>query len=297
MIKDLLSSTIDVLEDHIAIINHAGLITYVNKPWVDFGHDNEITTSHEWVNNNYIQVCERSVESGAPLAAEALQGILAVINGEKSIFTIEYPCHAPAEERWFRMRIVPIESAPPLFLVSHSNITRAITAEKLSLYDPLTSLANRRYFTAFFENEWRRCFRDQTEVGLLMIDVDHFKEYNDQYGHVAGDRCLCSIADIMSSYTRRPGDIAARFGGDEFIVVLGGSSDKECESIAKGVASAIKNLNFQLENGNPITVSIGCISLKPQQNSIDPSIYDRVDKCLYAAKLERGSIVSSQLYH
>lgn len=299
MSADLLSSTLDGLEDHIAIIDQSGLITYVNKPWLDFGHENNYTKkSSEWLAHNYIHVCERSIESGAPLAAEALQGILDVLNGEKSVFTIEYPCHSPAEERWFRMRIVPIESdSARLFLVSHSNITRVITAEKLSLYDPLTGLANRRYFTTFLENEWRRCYREQTAVGLLMIDVDHFKKYNDQYGHVAGDRCLCAIADIVSSYTRRPGDIAARYGGDEFIVVLGGSSDKECESIAKGIASAVKNMNFQLENDIELTVSIGFISVTPEQNSIDGSIYAVVDKCLYAAKLERGSIVASQLYH
>jgi diguanylate cyclase (GGDEF)-like protein len=294
----LLNSTMDVLEDNIAIIDRSGLIIYVNKPWIDFGSENELTRKHEWMKDNYIQVCERSVECRAPLADQALQGILEVIAGKRDIFTIEYPCHSPNEERWFRMRIVQIDSTEnPLFLISHSNITRVITAEKLSLYDPLTALANRRYFTAFFENEWRRCYREKTEIGLLMIDVDHFKKYNDQYGHVAGDRCLCMIAGVISSYIRRAGDMAARFGGDEFMVALGGSSERECKNIAEGICKSIKNMHFKLEDGADMTVSIGCISINPQKESIDPSIYTSVDKCLYSAKLERGNIITSKMYH
>jgi diguanylate cyclase (GGDEF)-like protein len=153
--------------------------------------------------------------------------------------------------------------------------------EELATTDALTGLKNRRKFDAEIDAEWRRATRQKLPLALLMIDADHFKAYNDTFGHQAGDQMLVGIAICISDSVRRAGDCAARYGGEEFAVLLPGLSSVE----AVGVAETIR-LKVQQWSGGPtvITVSIGVASLTPTTTMEWSVLLNAADKALYAAK-------------
>ena len=153
--------------------------------------------------------------------------------------------------------------------------------EELATTDALTGLRNRRKFDAEIDAEWRRAVRQKVPLALLMIDADHFKSYNDTYGHQAGDQVLVGIAICISDSIRRVGDCAARYGGEEFAVLLPGLSAAQ----AVGVAETIR-LKFQEWSEGPTlaTVSIGVASMMPAASTDWPMLVKAADQALYAAK-------------
>ena len=155
--------------------------------------------------------------------------------------------------------------------------------EELATTDALTGLKNRRKFDTTIDLEWRRAARQKTPLALLMIDADHFKTYNDTFGHQAGDEVLVGIAICITDAVRRAGDCVARYGGEEFAVLLPGLSSVE----ALGVAEMIR-LNVQQWSGDPpiTTVSIGIASLTPAAGTDWTGLVNAADKALYAAKAD-----------
>ena len=153
--------------------------------------------------------------------------------------------------------------------------------EELATTDALTGLRNRRKFDAALENEWRRAARQKIPLALLMIDADHFKSYNDTFGHQAGDEVLVGIAICISDSVRRAGDCAARYGGEEFAVVLPGLSSAEALAVAETIG-----LKVQQWSSDPTitTVSIGVASLTPDTTVDRSELLNAADKALYAAK-------------
>jgi diguanylate cyclase (GGDEF)-like protein len=150
--------------------------------------------------------------------------------------------------------------------------------EELATTDALTGLKNRRKFDAAIETEWRRAARQNTPLALLMIDADHFKSYNDTFGHQAGDEMLAGIAICISDTVRRAGDCTARYGGEEFAVLLPGLTALE----ALGVAETIRLKVQRWSDGT--TVSIGIASLTPATPTDPSTLLNAADKALYAAK-------------
>ncbi len=238
------------LEEQIAVIDQVGTIIDVNHAWFNFGNDNGLSSKYTCIGCNYIEVLSASVTSGDSLAGEASQGILDVINGNRDTFYFEYPCNSPDEKRWFMMRVTRlIDGAVNLFVISHQNITQRRLAEEraehLAMHDPLTDLANRRYFNQFLKQEIRRSIRNQSMITLVVVDVDYFKEYNDELGHLTGDQCLVNISQALLMLSRRPSDLAARLGGDEFALILG---DTNFIKIAKDCGSDPKS-NLRSQDG------------------------------------------------
>src|SRR5262245_39357834 len=153
--------------------------------------------------------------------------------------------------------------------------------EELATTDALTGLKNRRKFDAEIDLEWRRAARSETPVAVLMIDADHFKAYNDTYGHQAGDQVLVGIAICISDAVRRSGDCPARYGGEEFAVLLPGLSAVE----AFAVAEIIRMKVGQWADGSEAsTVSVGVASLTPAPSMHWAMLVEAADKALYAAK-------------
>ena len=145
----------------------------------------------------------------------------------------------------------------------------------------ITGLKNRRKFDSAIDTEWRRAARHKTPLALLMIDADHFKAYNDTFGHQAGDEVLVGIAICITTAVRRAGDCAARYGGEEFAVLLPGLSPLE----ALGVAETIRLNVLQWSGDPPITsVSIGIASLMPDPAMDWAGLVMAADRALYAAK-------------
>jgi diguanylate cyclase (GGDEF)-like protein len=152
--------------------------------------------------------------------------------------------------------------------------------EELATTDALTGLKNRRKFDTEIDQEWRRAARNSTPVALLMVDADHFKAYNDTWGHQAGDQVLVGIAICVSDSVRRAGDCPARFGGEEFAVLLPGLSSIEAFRVAENI-----RLKVEHWSEDPVsTVSIGVASMIPAASLDWSDLIEAADKALYAAK-------------
>lgn len=159
----------------------------------------------------------------------------------------------------------------------------------LSEIDPLTNLANRRKFDGFLSREWRRGVRNQEHLSLLLVDVDYFKLFNDTYGHGTGDDCLRAVAEVIAGAARRPGDLAARIGGEEFAVLLCDTGNDGAIIVAKQILSGIEQLAIDHETTRVsaldiVSVSIGVVSMLPDHSNGPNLIFYHADEALYAAK-------------
>jgi len=159
--------------------------------------------------------------------------------------------------------------------------------EKLSSIDGLTEIPNRRRFDEAVDNEWSRSRRAQSNISLVLIDIDFFKQYNDRYGHAAGDKCLQKVAKTLSNTVRRPADFVARYGGEEFVVIL---PEIDHES-ALLMANKLKESIFQLELPHEasqvsqyVTISLGLATTIPKGDQNHENLLETADKYLYEAK-------------
>jgi diguanylate cyclase (GGDEF)-like protein len=163
--------------------------------------------------------------------------------------------------------------------------------EKLSLTDSLTQVGNRRCFDQLLYAEVARHRREGASMALLLLDLDHFKAYNDCYGHPAGDRCLITVAALLKDLFRRSGDQVCRIGGEEFAVILPGTSEKEAECLASRVVAATVELNLEHRANPPIglvSVSVGVSSGRPSESLTGSWLLQAADQALYRCKGELG---------
>ena len=283
---------LDSLNERIVIIDESGAIQYANAAWIDFGTANECTSASGWIGVNYLEVCDGSALAGEVHARLAAAGTRSVINGEVADFSYEYPCHGRAIRRWFVMRVTPLRwDGAPCFVISHQDITERKLAERkvkaLSLLDGLTGLANRRYFDKFLRKEWRRAGRANSCLSLILLDVDHFKQFNDRYGHQAGDDCLKMIGSVLAGFGKRPGDLPARYGGEEFAIILGDTDLGQSRKIAQSVLDAIREMEVALDDhakSSEVTASLGVAMLYPNKDQPEKTIISLADAALYEAK-------------
>jgi two-component system chemotaxis family response regulator WspR len=162
-----------------------------------------------------------------------------------------------------------------------------IELQRLTNVDGLTGLSNRRYFSEFGDAQWKLALRDQKPLSVLMIDVDDFKRYNDTHGHLAGDEVLKSIATAMKGTFRRPTDLSARFGGEEFVVLLPATPPAPVQSLGDRLRLHVENLKLAHSAstvGKCVTISIGGASIVPQSGDIFLHFVNNADKALYEAK-------------
>lgn len=160
--------------------------------------------------------------------------------------------------------------------------------EALASLDGLTNIYNRRKFDQTLTKEWKRALRNQEDLSLILIDIDHFKQFNDNYGHMNGDECLIKVARTLQSTINRPGDFLGRYGGEEFVVVLPGTDLKGGQAIAESFRQAIINLNIGHEYSKVaeyLTISIGVATIRPQKESTGPAaLIEAADKMMYTSK-------------
>ncbi len=159
--------------------------------------------------------------------------------------------------------------------------------QELSLTDGLTGIANYRKFDEYLQQVWKRMIREQSPVSIIICDVDYFKQFNDTYGHHAGDFCLQEIARAIESTLQRPDDLAARYGGEEFIVLLPGTDDAGAVQVAEKIQNAIAELDIP-HAGSPaapcITFSVGLATAVPELGSVPKTLLKAADRALYRAK-------------
>jgi len=289
------------ISDSIAVIDREGVIHYTNKSWDKFGSDNLLPRS--WFGSNYLKACDDAARAGDQLAARASDGIRSVIGGLKESFLLEYPCEFQNIRYWFQMQVNPLECVSSGYtIIAHQDITERKRTEEqilaLSKIDCLTGISNRRHFDEFLRSEWKRCQRQNQPISLAMLDIDHFKALNDNYGHVSGDECLKKIGAVLSRYTRRPSDLCARFGGEEFSVVLGNTALDEAEQIVESLLSDIRSLkipNVKSPIAPIVTVSAGLTTVWPTRDIDETSGVEAADILLYASKAKGGDQISCRI--
>ncbi len=169
--------------------------------------------------------------------------------------------------------------------------------------DQLTKIPNRRQYDQTFKKEWRRCTREDLPISMLLIDVDYFKKYNDRFGHAKGDECLLEVASRLGNISRRPGDIAARHGGEEFAVLLPNTSLENAMMLAERFRVSIERLGIEHPDSEykVLTVSIGVSSCDPMQRdqSDDDVVYPAMlmnssDNAMYLAKRQGRNRIATQ---
>ncbi len=158
---------------------------------------------------------------------------------------------------------------------------------RLANLDGLTEVANRRRFDEYFDQEWRRSRRDCLPLSLILCDIDYFKNYNDYYGHQAGDVCLRQVAQSISKTLLRPGDVVARYGGEEFAIILPNTPSEGAVHVAKLLQAQIERLNIehaQSKVSSRITLSLGITTILPDASQEAHMLVAAADKALYASK-------------
>jgi diguanylate cyclase (GGDEF)-like protein/PAS domain S-box-containing protein len=168
--------------------------------------------------------------------------------------------------------------------------------QDLALRDGLTGVGNRRYFEEALQTAFLVARRERAPLGLLMIDIDHFKAYNDRYGHIAGDACLRRVAGTVAQAVRRPSDIVTRYGGEEFAVVLASTDPQGAMKVGEQVRLAVEELGLE-HSGSPdgvVSVSVGVSSVVPMPSDRDPMpLLRAADEALYCAKARGRNRVCS----
>ena len=199
------------------------------------------------------------------------------------------------EERGLNLGAVDYITKPFVIPIAKARIRNHIRLkqqadrlEALSLLDALTDIPNRRRYDESLASEWARAKRDRTPLSLIMIDIDHFKEYNDYYGHGAGDVCLQRVATELAEGVVRPGDVVARYGGEEFVVILPDTDKDSAGQIAERLRERIEKLNLAhaySETKSVITISAGVATQTELGECLSSRmLHDSADKALYMAK-------------
>jgi two-component system chemotaxis family response regulator WspR len=179
---------------------------------------------------------------------------------------------------------------------SQRELMRAnLELERLTRIDGLTGLGNRRYFDEYLAAEWKRCQRTQSPLSVLMIDVDHFKRYNDAYGHLAGDDVLKQVARVIQESSTRSTDLAARFGGEEFVVILTGVPQDGASHVAERMVQGVRDLNIA-HGADRVTISVGVATAWPDSEGDPARLVNAADLALFRAKNEgRNRLVFAEL--
>jgi diguanylate cyclase (GGDEF)-like protein len=163
--------------------------------------------------------------------------------------------------------------------------------EQLATLDGLTRIANRIRFDAHLDREWARVAREKDELSLIICDIDHFKQYNDTNGHVAGDECLRAVAGAIEAAVQRPSDFVARYGGEEFAIILPNTGMEGALRVAKAIHASVRSLKIRHPestlSGGLVTLSLGVAAMRPSPSSSPLRLVERADGALYGAK-QRG---------
>ena len=242
---------------------------------------------------------------------------LALKSGESCVVTVRN-YRKDGSPFWNELSVAPIvERAGQIkhFVGNLSDVTNRVLAEQhliekhqrlektkrmlqgLALKDALTGLYNRRYFSEQVEREWNRARREQLPVSLFMIDIDYFKRFNDSFGHLCGDRCICAVADAVQRCFARGSDLVARYGGEEFVVLATGVERRHARERAELLRRAISTLTIDgaaRSGGKMITVSVGVATAVPDDRILPEDLLLAADRSLYQAKrLGRDRVVQA----
>jgi diguanylate cyclase (GGDEF)-like protein/PAS domain S-box-containing protein len=291
--RDTLSYALAEMSDGLAMFDKDGRLVFSNEQYREcFPFTGQMRQPGAYLRD----ILRAVVESGEQLTAPKQQA-------ERWIDEIVANLHRKSEEevnlydgRWLQIRTRPTSNGATMIMVS--DVSRFKQAEMalhsatdqlkhLVRTDGLTDLLNRRAFDDAMETEIRRSGRSGTPLSLLLIDVDRFKTYNDQYGHPAGDQCLRQVSQQLKSSLKRPGDLAARYGGEEFAAILPDTDEDGAYLVAEGFRKALAQLRLPHEASERgyVTASVGVATYMPDNlHRSALELIQTADGALYSAK-------------
>lgn len=173
-------------------------------------------------------------------------------------------------------------------------------ATRLASFDGLTQIANRRRFDEHLDYQWQQMTREQAPLAVILCDIDYFKQYNDAYGHLAGDDCLRLVAQVLHSTLSRPGDLVARYGGEEFAAVLPQTNEEGAIAVAQRMQLALAQLKLRHDYSpvSPhVTVSMGVACTIPSHQRSIHNLLDEADQLLYQAKQQGKNRILHRRHH
>ena len=290
---EALPALIEYLSEAVLVVNVSGNIVCINSKAAQFlGHTQGALRGHCWPDflvkryqphyHNLVDMGRRGLLSAQQNPAE-----MAIICANGDVKDIE-------------LSLSYLPSDDPLLVV----VIRDLSSYKAEFYklhmlastDPLTALANRRHFDERLQHYWEECNRNQSSVSVLIIDVDYFKQFNDQYGHLQGDECLRRIAAAISLAVPRGQGLAARYGGEEFALILPYHDEVMAKAVAVKVQHYVSQLKFSeqgLSDDISVTVSQGIASEINGQFRTPFAMLCAADTALYRAKAEGRDRISS----
>ncbi len=288
-----LPALIEYLSEAVLVVNFSGSIVCINNKAAQFlGHTQGALRGHCWPDflvKRYQLSYQNMVDMGRRGLLSQQHNLveMAIISASGDVKDIE-----------LSMSYLP--SDDPLLVI----VMRDLTSHKAECYklhmlactDPLTALANRRHFDEMLQKYWDECSKTQSPVSVLIVDVDYFKQFNDQYGHIQGDECLRRIAAAISLALPRGQGLAARYGGEEFALVLPYHDESMTKAVALKVQHYVRQLNF-CEQGLPedlcVSVSQGHASEINGQFRTPFAMLCAADTALYRAKAEGRDCISA----
>jgi diguanylate cyclase (GGDEF)-like protein len=207
---------------------------------------------------------------------------------------IAHQCAAPRDWQAFEVDLLHQLANQVAIAIHQSQLYQYVQSanrelRQLANLDGLTQIANRRRFDEYLNAEWKRLKREQAPLSLILLDVDFFKRYNDAYGHLAGDDCLRQVAGAIKSVVRRPADLAVRYGGEEFAVILPNTDIQGAVCVAEAIRQAVSNLaipHSQSKVCGYVTVSLGVAGTVANLELSPQHLINAADAALYAAKKE-----------
>lgn len=170
--------------------------------------------------------------------------------------------------------------------------------QRLSALDGLTGITNRRRFDEQLDQEWKRAARDGSPLSVILTDIDHFKAYNDHYGHLAGDDCLKRVAAALRDAVQRPGDLVARYGGEEFVAILPGTDSAGARAVAESMRRGVADLGIDhaaSPTHSKVTSSLGAATIVPDETSVPATLVAAADEALYESKKAGRNRVSFRI--
>ncbi len=209
---------------------------------------------------------------------------IAALSGTVTVLLLRWPDYAPLSILIFA--IAHITTSYVLYVFTKHNELNIRTISRLSHTDPLTNTYNRQLFNELSINEFNRARRAEEPLAIYMIDIDHFKRYNDRYGHLAGDQALRKVAEIIRGSARRASDLVFRYGGEEFCVLSSGATIHDARVLADHIIEGVRDMQIRHEEGEnkQLTVSIGLCYHGELEGLSAELLLKRADEALYTAK-------------
>jgi diguanylate cyclase (GGDEF)-like protein/PAS domain S-box-containing protein len=276
----------DSLSAQIAILDRHGKLIQTNAAWLKYMVDNGLVETSACGGRSYLDILKGMTGEDRETVPLVSTGIASVAAGEVAHFQLPHPFFSSLDKRWFSVKVTPVHDVDERIVVSHEDVTRLKAAELASLtlanIDALTGALSRRNFLLLAEQELARAMRYKLPLMVLMLDLDHFKLINDQYGHAAGDVVLQKFVQTVKAVLRES-DLIGRIGGEEFAVLLPSTTLDGGRVLAQRIIDSVRASPVEVDGkciSYTVSVGAGCLS----NEASFASLLGLADAALYRAK-------------